>query len=153
MDKKEAYHKLAMLCSRKEYCISDLHKKFRFWELSSTQENEIIKQLISEKYVDEERYTEAFVKDKFRFNKWGKQKISYHLKQKQVPQECIDTAIANISDEDYFQTIEQLLQSKNKNVKAKDLYDRRAKLFRFMAQRGFGLDAVNMKLDDLLSED
>ena len=153
MNTKESYHKLAVLCSRKEYCISDLQKKMQFWKLSANQENEIIEQLVSEKYVDEVRFTNAFVKDKFRFNKWGKQKISYHLKQKRISQELITNTLDEISKEDYFETIAQLLSSKNKNLKAKDLYDRRAKLLRFMAQRGFEFEAVNIKLDDLFIDD
>lgn len=147
MNSKEAFGKLALMCSRKEYCISDIKKKVQFWKLSPSSIDEIIKQLIEENYLNEQRYTEAFVKDKFRFNKWGKQKISYQLKQKQISTELIELAFENISDSDYQEVIEQLLVSKNKSVKAESNYEKRGKLMRFLAQRGFEMDAMNKAFD------
>ena len=152
MDAKEAYNKLAILCSRKEYCVSDMQKKMQSWKLGSKQESQIIAQLITEKYIDETRFAEAFVKDKFRFNKWGKYKIKFQLKQKNIAQELIDSSIEIITDDEYFEMIEELLISKNKSIKAKTEYERRGKLLRFMTQRGFEIDAVNIKLDALVSD-
>jgi len=149
---KEAFNKLAILCSKKEYCISDMQKKMQYWKLNSKQETQIIAQLIDEKYIDEKRFTEAFVKDKFRFNKWGKYKISFQLKQKGINQELIESALEIITETDYFEIIEELLISKNKSIKAQTEYERRGKLLRFMAQRGFEIDAVNIKLDSLIDK-
>ena len=146
---KEALGKMAMMCSRKEYCRWDVSKKMQNWKLSPEDKEKIIAQLISEKYIDEQRFTEAFVKDKFLFNKWGKHKIKFQLKQKQISEEHIDNALDNISEEDYLETIEQLILSKKKSVKAQSNYEQRGKLIRFMAQRGFELDSVNSVLSDL----
>lgn len=152
MDPKEAYRKASLMCSRKEYCISDLKKKMINWILSPEQKEDIISKLLQENYIDESRFVQAFVKDKFRFNKWGKIKIVYHLKQKQISSENIAKAIENIPEEDYKRLINELLVSKNRNLKAKDGYERKAKLLRFMTQRGFEFELVNNGIEDLLQK-
>jgi regulatory protein len=149
LKKEEAYHKLALLCSRKEYCISEIRNKMQYWHLSQTDQNAIVNQLIEEKYIDETRYTEAYVRDKFIFNKWGKYKIRFQLKQKQVNPNLIEDALEQISDEDYTETIQALIQSKIRQVKAKNDYERKNKLLRFLVQRGFEMEPSNKVLDTL----
>jgi len=152
MQTKEAYHKLALLCSRKEYCSSDLIQKMKKWDISSSQQEKIISDLKQEKYIDETRYAAAFVKDKFRFNKWGKQKIKYQLQQKNISEFDIDDAMLQITDIDYIEMVKHLLILKNKNVKGKSNYERKGKLLRFMIQKGFGIDIVNKVVDQIIED-
>jgi regulatory protein len=121
----------------------------QYWHLSQTDQNAIVNQLIEEKYIDETRYTEAYVRDKFIFNKWGKYKIRFQLKQKQVNPNLIEDALEQISDEDYTETIQALIQSKIRQVKAKNDYERKNKLLRFLVQRGFEMEPSNKVLDTL----
>jgi len=153
MDTKEAYQKLSLMCSRKEYCSFDMRKKMQLWKLTESQEQSIIDRLFEERYLSEERFTEAFVKDKFRFNKWGKQKIKFQLKQKQIPEEAIELALEQISEEDYIETMQELIASKVKSVKAKTEYERNGKLIRFMVQRGYGISEVNTILEQMKSDE
>ena len=150
LETKEIYRKLALICSRKEYCVSEIEQKMLKWDLNLQQKETIISNLIDEHFIDELRFTEAFVKDKFRFNKWGKNKIRYHLKQKQISSELIDNSIQNIPQTEYEHLIETLLESKNKSVKAKNTYERKAKLLRFMTQKGFEFDLVNNSLEKMV---
>jgi len=149
MDIKEVYLKLSMLCSRKEYCISDVEKKLDIWKIGEEKQGQIIKDLIAEKFIDETRFVEAFVKDKFRFNRWGRNKIRYHLKQKRISDNLINKALDSIQEIDYQKVVKELLITKNRNLKAKDNYERKTKLIRFMVQRGFEYDALNNEIDDL----
>lgn len=153
MDPKEAYRKLTLMCSRKEYCSFDIRKKMQLWKLSESNEQAIIDQLFEERYLSEERFTEAFVKDKFRFNKWGRQKIKFHLKQKQIPELAIESALELISEEDYENTISELIISKVKSIKAQSEYEKNGKLIRFMVQRGFGISEVNQILEQMKDQD
>lgn len=146
--KEEAFVKLAHLCSRKEYCIADVKSKMKYWHLSTSDQDAIVAQLIQEKYIDERRFSEAYVRDKFVFNKWGKYKIAFQLKQKQIDQNIIDDALEQISDEDYFETIQVLAQSKIKQIKAKTEYERNNKLLRFLVQRGFEVEPANKVIQD-----
>eukprot|EP00825_Cyclidium_porcatum_P013541 TRINITY_DN17149_c0_g1_i3.p1 TRINITY_DN17149_c0_g1~~TRINITY_DN17149_c0_g1_i3.p1 ORF type:complete len:150 (-),score=12.85 TRINITY_DN17149_c0_g1_i3:18-467(-) len=73
-----AYDKAAVLCSRSEYCTSEIREKLKLWGLSPEEAVSVIEKLIAEKYVDDERFARAYAKDKFKFNRWGT--VSYtHL--------------------------------------------------------------------------
>jgi regulatory protein len=149
MTTKEIYSKFALMCSRKEYSAFDVRKKMQNWKLSENNQDKIISDLIKENFINETRFAQAFTKDKFRFNKWGKQKIRYQLKQKQISNHDIEDALCQISNEDYIDMIKNLIESKNRNIKAKSDYERKSKLMRFMAQKGFEIDEVNKIIEEL----
>ena len=137
MEYKEALHKAAALCSSGEKCEYDIREKLLSWEISDSDTNKIISYLVQEKFLNEKRFAEFFVKDKFRFNKWGKIKIAYMLKQKRISSAIIQEALNGIDDDEYCSTLQELMQSKLKSLKYKDEYDKRAKLLRFAQSRGF----------------
>ncbi len=150
MEVLEAYRKLALLCSRREYCISDITQKMLYWKLSLEDKEKITSLLLEKDFIDESRFAEAFVKDKFRFNKWGKKKIIYRLKQKKISTHNINKGLNVITDDAYDYLIKELLEAKSKSVKSKDNYDKKTKLLRFMQQRGFEFEKINNSIDDLL---
>ena len=78
-DQITAYNKAAFLCSRSEHCSFDIQDKLMLWGLSSEDALLVISKLIEEKYLDDERFARAYVKDKFRFNHWGKQKNCFYV--------------------------------------------------------------------------
>ncbi|HKK82055.1 MAG TPA: regulatory protein RecX, partial [Prolixibacteraceae bacterium] len=81
---KKALSKCMALCSKSEKCISDIRKKLSNWQLPEEETQQVIDNLIDEKFIDEQRFAESFMRDKFRFNHWGKIKIIYHLKAKGI---------------------------------------------------------------------
>lgn len=150
MKKEEALRKAANICSRQEKCISDIVKKLNDWELSEFDQDFIIETLIAEKFIDEERYVLAYVKDKFLFNKWGKIKISHALHLKAVPSRIIQYGLDELSDEDYQKVLHDLIVAKQKAIKSKDDFDKRAKLTRFALSRGFEMDLIQTEIDIIL---
>ena len=132
-----AYEKAALLCSKSEKCTSEVLEKLRLWGLSSEESELVIEQLIREKYVNDERFARAYVKDKFRFNHWGKQKIAHMLRAKNISTEILELAFEEIVEENYDDDLRKLLTDKEKSIKAKDKYDKRNKLMRFALGRGF----------------
>ena len=86
---KTALTKAMTLCSHREYCNEDIRIKLRSWGVAEEDTEKIIVALIKENFLNEARYSEAFVKDKFRYNKWGRVKIAAHLKAKSIPGEMI----------------------------------------------------------------
>ncbi len=134
---KAALTKALALCSRVEYCSEDIRKKLKMYGLSTDDEERIISQLVSEKFIDDERYSKAFVRDKFRYNKWGKLKITAHLRAKKISDEAAAAALGEIDSEDYINLIRNLLISHKKTLKAKNKYEMKAKLLRFGLSRGF----------------
>ncbi len=85
VSESQALSRMANLCARREYCVFDIETKLKRYDLDKETIENIIAHLIKEKYIDEVRYTRGFIKDKIRFNRWGKTKIEYALRQKRVP--------------------------------------------------------------------
>lgn len=149
MNSKEAYSRATALCSKTEKCISDIRKKLYDWKLEAEEHDEVIDILIEHKYIDEVRFSAYFVRDKYRFNGWGRVKIKHHLSQKRIPAYLIDQAMSEIDEKVYMETLSHALAVKNRSVKSEDKYERRNKLMRFAAGRGFTPDEVMKALDVL----
>jgi len=133
----EAIHRAAAYCSASEKCASDVSEKLSSWGVSSAENANIVAYLTKENFLNEERFVRAFVNDKFRFNKWGKIKIAYALRAKNISAEMIQAALENFDENEYFDILTELLKLKAQGLKYKDEYDKRAKLFRFAQSRGF----------------
>jgi len=143
LSKEEALTRLATLCAGAEYCEYDLRKKMERWELPEGAEDAIIQQLVKERFLDEERYAKAFVRDKFRYNKWGRIRISMELKKKRISEHVIEDALEEIPSDDNLDTLKALIESKKKSVKGKSDYEIKCKLIRFALSRGFTMDDIN----------
>ena len=140
--------KAMSICAGRECCRSDIRQKLDSWGLQEKDTDKIIGLLVKEKFIDEERYALAFVKDKFRYNRWGKIKISSLLRLKKIPEAIVSMALDSIDDEDYNRVIKNLIISHRKSVKAKNQYDLKGKLMRYGLSKGF----ESHILYDLLSE-
>jgi regulatory protein len=134
--------KAAEICSRSEKCAFDIELKCREWQLESDETAKVVAFLVAEKYIDHLRYARSFVNDKFRFNKWGKVKIAYLLRQKHLGEKEIQEAMAVIPEDQYAQVLLDLLSAKAKTIKEKDGYTRRSKLLAFAQSRGFEMNEV-----------
>lgn len=136
-DQNSAFDKAAQICSKSEKCSSEILGKFKLWGLSTEESEPVIEKLIAEKFIDNERFARSYVKDKFRFNHWGKQKIAHMLRAKNISHEILELAFEEIEDDGYSDELRKLLTDKEKSIKAKDKYDKRNKLLRFALGRGF----------------
>jgi regulatory protein len=149
----EALSTAASYCSIAEHCVSEVLEKLKRFELSNEEKTAVLKRLCEEGYLNEERYVKAFVKDKFRFSKWGRIKIRYALRQKGIASSLADECLAEITEEDYLDILMELLRQKKKSTKAKTVYEMRGKLLRFAATRGFELELAGNCLRKLGLED
>lgn len=133
----ELLHKAASYCSISEHCVSEVEEKLNAWCIECDDKSKIINRLIEEDFINEKRFCTYFVKDKFRFNKWGKIKISYALKQKGLSTDLINTGLATIDDGEYDEMLASLLKTKLVGLKYEYEYEKQGKLFRFAQSRGF----------------
>ena len=150
LTEEAAYNRLSALCSRAEYCLSDIRGKMARWELPEGAEKRILKRLQSEGFIDENRYAHAFVRSKFRFNRWGKDKIVRLLKTKGIDESYIEDALTEIDEAESDETLKALLESKMRNVKYKNDYELYTKLLRFAVYRGFSLDAAKRCIENII---
>ncbi|HUX95903.1 MAG TPA: regulatory protein RecX [Bacteroidales bacterium] len=146
---KTALTKAMSQCSRRELCKSEIESRLESWGVSESDSMKIINVLIKENFINEERYTRAFVRDKFNYNKWGKIKIAAHLKTKKISSEAIKNGLDSIDNDLYINTLKALLASHRRSVKAKNQYDLKAKMIRFGLSRGFESSLLYDLLNDL----
>ena len=147
MTEQEAYLQLAALCAQAEHCQQEMRDKMRRWELDETVQNRIIPRLVKERYIDDERYTRAFVKDKIRYNKWGRRKVQQALWMKHIDTDIQQRVLDEIDEKEYLDVLRPLLKQKRKSIKAANDYELNQKLVRFALGRGFGFDIIRQCLD------
>ncbi len=146
---KSAFLHLSALCSRTEKCSSEALDKLKTLGLEEYEAIPVLEKLITDQYVNDERFARAYVKDKFRFNRWGRQKIEYMLRQKRISAGLIASALDEIQEENYSGELKKILLDKAKSVKAKDAIDKRNKLMRFALSRGFESGEIYKALKEL----
>ena len=143
----EAYLALAALCAQAEHCQYEMLEKMRRWELPEEAQARVMAKLVKERYVDDERYARAFVRDKIRYNKWGRRKVEQALWQKRIDEEIRNSVLNDVDDEEYLSVLSPLLKQKRKTIKAKNDYELNQKLVRFALGRGFTFDIIRQCLD------
>lgn len=146
----EALHKAAAYCSNCERCTFDVTEKLEAWGIDSAAQKRIIDRLVSEKFIDEERFCRFFINDKFKFNKWGKLKISQALYQKKISSKVSAQYLDQIDEQEYLQILRDLIAAKRRSTSAPNEYQLNMKLIRFAASRGFELEVIHkcIKLSD-----
>jgi regulatory protein len=138
--------KLRHFCAFQERCIHDVEEKLREWKVDHKHVEKIIEQLIREDYLNEERFARGFAGGKFRINHWGKTKIIYELERRQVPDLIIQIGLEEIEDEEYEETLKEILQRKSREISEKDVYKKKQKLIAFAAQRGYDYGLIRQVL-------
>ena len=142
-----AYLQLAQLCARSEHCQYDLLEKMRRWDMSDESQARVMQRLVSEHYVDDERYAHAFVHDKIKYNKWGRRKVEQALWMKHIDDDIRRQVLDEVDDEEYLSVLRQLLKQKRRSTKAENDYELNWKLVRFALSRGFTYDIIRQCLD------
>ena len=143
---QEAYLQLAALCAQGEHCQWELTEKMRRWEIDEAAQARVMQRLVAERYVDDERFARAFVKDKVRYNKWGRRRVEQALWQKHIDADTQQRVLSEIGDEDYLDVLRPLLQHKRRTTKAASDYELSQKLIRFALSRGFTFDIIRQCL-------
>jgi len=142
-----AYLQLAQLCARAEHCQHEMLEKMRRWEMSDEAQARVMARLVKERYVDDERYARAFVRDKIRYNKWGRRKVEQALWQKGIDEDIRQRVLGEVDDEEYLSVLRPLLKQKRRSTKAASDYELNQKLVRFALGRGFTYDVIRQCLD------
>lgn len=151
----EILYKLAARCSVSEQCLSDIESKLAKYDLTDEERTRILRYLTEEKYIDDRRYAEAFVRDKYRFNKWGRIKIAQGLRMKGIDNNTISEAMHCIDEEEYLAILRNLIKAKRKSTHGASEYEINGKLMRFATSRGFEFASIRkcINVDDNVDDD
>lgn len=138
---KDAKTKAGNYCAYQERTQQEVRDKLYNLGLYSDEVEEVLTELITENFVNEERYAKTFTSGKFRMKQWGRRKIIFELKKKNISTYCIDMALKEITDEDYEATIMRLIQKKIGTEEAGD-YLVKNKTAKYLIGKGYEPDIV-----------
>ena len=149
VDVQKLLDRLRRLCSRREYCMSDILKKATT-ALDGDKEAaaKVLDVLVAEKYVDDLRYATAYAREKAMIAGWGETKIRYMLSAKRIDRSLVDQALTEIDSSKADSRLQKLLENKARTLKADPQI--RLKLLRFALGRGYQYDDVVRVLQDIL---
>lgn len=147
---EQALQKLRHYCGYQTRCHQEVKEKLYSFGLRKQDVETAIATLIEEDYLNEERFAIHFAGGHFRLKQWGKVKIRYELKQKQVGEYCIKKALAAIGDEEYLKTFEKLAAEKWVALKEETGYARRGKLQDYLARKGYEQDLIHKAISKSL---
>lgn len=134
-------------CAKEEHCQSDVKKKLRSYGVSEEEADICLAELISEGFINEQRYADLFAVSKFHQNNWGRNKIAMHLKAKEISRPCIRKALDKIDMAEYFDVINRLFEKRMPNGKSEANSLERKKTISFLIGRGFEYSEITKALD------
>lgn len=144
---EKAYTQAATRCAQREYCRADWSQKWLRAGLSAEAVEKVLMQLEREGFIDENRYARAFVHDKFNYDHWGRMKMRAALQQKGLSASDITEALSTIDEDAYREMLQSVLAAKGRTLRGVEGYERKQKLARFAAGRGFEASLVFRALD------
>ena len=147
---EKAFAKAKYYCAYQERSHAEVKKKLYGYGLYKNEVELLMSQLIEENYLNEERFAMAFAGGKFRIKQWGKTRIKYELKQRQVSDYSIKKAIAAITEEDYLTTLEKLATEKLELLTdEKNIFTKKSKLQNYLVGKGYEFNLVGEILKDV----
>jgi regulatory protein len=145
---QQALSRLMALCARSEHSSGEMLQKMRLWGLDEEAQARVMERLTADRYVDDERFTRAFVNDKIRYNQWGRRKIEQALWAKGVDRSVQQQVLDAVPEKEYLSVLEPLLKSKARSISGRNEFERQMKLIRFAQSRGFSMDEIEKCLPD-----
>lgn len=147
MDYQQALNRAAAYCSRAERAPRDVEQKLHDWEVDEADIERVMEYLRRERFLDDERFVHAFINDKYTYERWGRIKITYALRQKGYSGNIVSNMLDDVIDpEHYAETLTELMRGKMRGMHRPLSPADRMKLCRFAAQRGFEGDVTSSVL-------
>ncbi|HQH18861.1 MAG TPA: regulatory protein RecX [Bacteroidales bacterium] len=140
-------------CAYQERCQQEVRDKLYSWGLHQEEVESTIAHLISEGYINEERFAKMYAGGKFRIKKWGKNKIINELKARNITPYCIKKALSEINNKEYLQSLQLIINLKKKEIKEKNKLIKTHKIALYCISRGYESDLVWDTLKKQNSED
>ena len=147
LTEQEALFRLTALCSQAEHCSYEMTEKMRKWQISDEAQARIMQHLVEERYIDDERFCRYFIKDKIRYNKWGRRKVEQALWAKHIDSDISKAILDEVDDEEYINILRPMIKNRRKQMKDMNEYEANARLMRWAIGRGFTFDIIRQCID------
>ena len=145
----QAQKKLEYYCAYQERCHKEVIAKLKTLGMIPSVIDKIISELIKANYLNETRFTQSFVRGKFRIKKWGKNRILQELKVRDISSFNIKLGMKEISDDNYQKTFYELFEKRRREVKQLTKTEQKKKIFSYMSYRGWENSKIYDALRDL----
>ena len=147
---QEATKKLEHYCAYQERCHKEVVEKLRSMHMISKAIDVIVVHLIQHNFLNEARFAKAFVRGKFKFKAWGRRRLTFELKQKDVSKVNINQALADISDAEYIGVFNDLAEKKALSIKEPNVLKKKKKFTEYFLYRGWESHLVYDKANELI---
>ena len=138
---QQALQSLMRMCARSERSSGDALRLMRRWGLGEEDARKVLARLQIERFIDDARYAEAFVRDKLNLSGWGAYKIKMSLRAKGVSGDIIEEVVAPmLAETDMAERLEEIMVRRMRTLKYNSPYDAKTKLIRFAASRGYDME-------------
>lgn len=148
----EGLEAMRRYCAYQDRCHYEVRTRLIEHQIYGDDLEEILSELISENFLNEERFAQSYARGKFRMKGWGRNKIRMHLRRKYVSNYCIKKGLEEIDEESYFKTLTDILTKKHSSYGGGNDYKTRQKLYAYAIGRGYESIIINEVLNDLLSK-
>jgi regulatory protein len=148
LSKEQALQKLKHYCGYQERSHSEVKEKLYSLGVWKKDHDEIMAALIEENYLNEERFALAFAGGKFRMKQWGRVKIKYELKQRQVSEYSIKKALKQIDEEEYMASLKKLAENRYASLKGDQYLLRKKKTIDYLMQKGYEPGLIQIVLNE-----
>ena len=146
---EEALAKLQSYCAYQDRCHKEVAQKLKEMRMISQASEQIIIELIEGDFLNEERFSMAFVRGKFKIKKWGRRRLASELKQRNISKFLIQKALGQISETDYKATFEALVHTKAESITGGSIAKKRKKLADYLLYRGWEAHLVYDKINQI----
>ena len=149
---EEAAEKIRQYCAYQERSHLEVRNKLYGYGLFRNEVDEILVGLLTDGYLNEERFAKAFAGGKFRMKQWGRIKIAHALEAKGVSKNCIKIGLKEIDSDTYMKSLRELLTSKSKTIQEDNIYSTRDRLSKYAMQKGYEPELVWSTVRDILGD-
>ena len=151
-DRKTAKLKAADFCAYQERSQQQVRDKLYDYGLHQDEVEEILSELISEGFINEERFAKAFIGGKFRMKKWGRQKIIQSIRPHRISEYCLKKGMEEIDPDEYWKVLLEHTKKKYKQLKGQSTYIVKGKLTQHLYTKGFESDLIKEAVDLIVKD-
>ena len=149
----QALQSLMRLCARAEKSSGDALRLMRGWGVAEAEREGVLNKLIEQRFIDDRRYAEAYIREKSNLAGWGARKIAFQLRQKGIDKEIINTSLATLDSDAQLPQLTAKLERKIRTIKAANNYELRGKLLRYGMGLGFDYEMTRSAIDKIAPEE
>ena len=139
---EQALAALMRLCARAEKSEGDARRLMRGWGVAEKDAEQVLGRLVRDRFIDDSRYAEAFVREKLRLSGWGGYKIRTALQRKRIDRALIDAALAEADRSGMDERLRRQLERKARTAKYTTQYELKTKLIRYGLSLGYDYETV-----------